>query len=306
VYEIWHDIVKIPNLFVVGAPKCGTSSLHAWLSGHPDVFMCSKEPEYFGRDLNYRHRRLTLDQYRGLFNPTGDQLVIGDASVWYLYSRLAAEEIKAFSPDARVVALVRNPVEVMHSLHSQALFTADEELANFEDALNAEGDRRMGLRIPRTCRVPHALLYREVVLFSEQLRRYLTVFGKERVAVIVFDDLATDPALTYRRILKFLDVDETYDPALDIVNSNRIARSAALNRFFRQPPELLRRIGRSSVRSSSLRRAMGGLLVDLNTSRRPRAPLDPLLRAKLQEEFAPEVEELGRLLGRDLTAWSAG
>ena len=143
--------MTLPNFFIVGAPKCGTTALYAYLAQHPDVFMSDpKEPHYFGSDLDFRYRRRPSDQqYRSYFAGAGDRRRIGEGSVWYLYSECAADEIGQAVPDARIIVMLRDPVEMIPSLHSQFVYNGHEDLA-LADALAAEEDRAQGRRIPPT------------------------------------------------------------------------------------------------------------------------------------------------------------
>src|SRR6202023_1401995 len=133
-------------------------------------------------------------------------------SVFYLYSACAAEEIHAYDPERRIIALLRNPVDQMHSEHSEMLFQGDEDVASFEEAIAAEAERKCGRRIPPGCQKVFGLFYRDIARYDDQVERYLAHFGRERVCVLLYDDLVTDPASAYRRVLRFLDVDPEHRP----------------------------------------------------------------------------------------------
>ena len=138
-----------PNFFIVGAPKCGTSALYEYLGAHPEIFMSPyKEPHFFGSDLQQRWRP-TKSQYFSCFAKARDEKRVGEASVHYLYSKCAAAEIKEFCPEARIIIMLRDPVEMLYSLHSQSIFSGNEVINDFEEALEAEADRKLGRRIPR-------------------------------------------------------------------------------------------------------------------------------------------------------------
>src|SRR4051812_35974791 len=146
-----------------------------------------KEPMYFGQDLTPRYRRMTPDEYLALFKDAPADQHAGEASPWYLYSKSAAAEIRAFEPAARAIIMLRNPVDVMYSQHSQLVFNQRENLTDFGQALAAEDDRRGGHRLPADAIRPEALYYRQSVQFPEQIARYRDVFGPERLHYIVFD-----------------------------------------------------------------------------------------------------------------------
>src|SRR3972149_11450918 len=111
--------MKIPNFFIVGAPKCGTTAMYTYLKQHPEVFMSDlKELHFFGTDhhrINYTP--YTKEQYLSFFDGAGDKRRIGEASTSYLYSERAAVEIKEFNPFARIIIMLRNPVDVMYAYH---------------------------------------------------------------------------------------------------------------------------------------------------------------------------------------------
>lgn len=299
---------KRPDFFIVGAPKCGTTALYEYLAKHPQVFLPhenieQKEPLYFGSDIVYRLPRTTKDQYLALYAGMKDEKRAGEASVMYLSSRKAAEEIHAFCPDALIIIMLRNPVDMMYSLHSQALYTADEDIEDFEEALNAESDRRMGRRIPRTNKLLNVLFYRDVARYAEQVERYQKTFGKENVYVIIFDDFKKDTAAVYESVLNFLGVDSTHRPDFRIVNPNKRNRSKMLLYILNAPNNIISRIARL-ILPHMLRSKLREKLVSINTEYSRRLPMDLNLKRRLTDEFASEIEKLSNVLGRDMSCWT--
>src|SRR6185437_4623850 len=136
-----------------------------------------KEPLFFGDDLTRRYGRMTRPQYEALFADAKPGQRIGEASAWYLYSRSAAEEIKAAAPAGQIIVMLRNPVDVMYAQHSQLLFNVEEDIVDFGEALAAEPARRRGERLPAGPLRVENLYYRESVQFAEQLQRYFEAFG---------------------------------------------------------------------------------------------------------------------------------
>jgi hypothetical protein len=296
--------MKRPDFFIVGAFKAGTTSLYDYLGQHPQVFLpFHKEPMYFGADLDARYQKMSEQDYLHLFADARADQRVGEASPWYLYSTAAASEISAFSPSARIIVMLRNPVDVMYAQHSQLLFNQREDLADFGAALEAEGERRGGERIPAGALRREALFYRHSVRFAEQLRRYLDVFGRERVHIIVYDDLRDDTAGVVRGTFEFLGVDPTQAVDLGIHNPNRSARLGLVQRLIYRPPGPLRRL-MPWLRRFPLAHRVRDMVVAANSQPEDRAPMDPELRRRLTRELAPQVAELGQLIGRDLSAWS--
>jgi hypothetical protein len=296
---------RMPNLFILGAPKCATSALFSYLAQHPDIFMWRKEMHYFGRDLVFSNKeRMTLERYLSHYDEAGPERYRGDGAIWYFFSKQAAEEIAAASPEARYIVLVRNPVDMLHSLHSEFLFQGAEDLVDFAEAIQAQEDRRAGKRVPPTCPTPWALQYSEVARFGEQLARYRSVLEAKRLHVILYDDLAADTPGVYRDVLRFLEIDDTFQPEFPRVNPNTVVRSSRMRQFLRHPPKPVRAIGRAAVRNQTTRWALGRRMMALNTVQVPRDPIDPETRRQLQDELAPDIRWLGEQIGRDLSSWT--
>lgn len=293
-----------PNFFIAGAPKCGTTALYAYLRQHPDVFMPDvKEPHFFGSDLGFRYRRRpSPEKYRSYFRGSAGRIRIGEASVWYLYSTRAATEIRAAVPDARIIAMVRNPVEMIPSLHAQFVYNGHEDLT-LGEALDAQPARARGERIPPAANFPNGLLYTRVATFSEQLQRYFEVFGRDGVHVIVFDDFQASPATAYADAVQFLGISAEHAPDFTVVNPNKVVRSIKFSRLVNRPPEWARRIGRAVVPEGG-RRRVHDLLMRPNIRYRPREAPDPSIQERIRILMSDEVERLGSLLGRDLGHWS--
>ncbi len=298
-----------PNFFIVGAPKCGTTSLYAYLREHPQVFMCEpKEPEHFSGDLDWRgHMRAErvsdLDDYLALFSEADDAVAVGEASTWSLFSRAAAERIYAFDPDANVIIMLREPVSMMYSLHGQYLKDGNESIEDFEHALAAEPDRRAGRRIPASSHLPVGLQYTAVASYQEQVRRYLERFGRDRVLIIRFDRFSRDTPREYRRVLAFLGLDLNYYPDFHVKNVASLNRNIRVKRFFKRHRVLAAAMAR--VLPITVRRRIGDLIQPWASQVR-RHPLDPALAARLRREFQREVRELGNLIDEDLRDWING
>ena len=197
--------------------------------------------------------------------------------------------------------MLRNPVEVMHALHSQYLLNGlgDEDIDDFEAALAAQSDRAAGQRIPPHNRLPESLQYRTVVRFHDQLARAYEVLGRDRVRVVLQDDLRTDTAGAVRGVYGWLGVDATVVPDLERVNTNKVVRSKTLRKAVALTPS-----GAKDLLPTGLRQGLRKRLRKLNSRHAKRPALDPDLRARLTAELRPEVDALAELIGRDLSAWT--
>jgi Sulfotransferase domain len=296
-------VMREPDFFLVGAPKCGTTALYTYLSAHPEVFMSSpKEPGFFAEDIlgDQRHT-CSRDEYLRCFAAARHEKRVGEASVAYLGSASAPKAIKAFNPSAQIIVMLRNPVDMMYALHSERLFNNREDNQSFEAALDAEDRLPLRSRMSQDRR-GFGLPYRESARFRDQVARYFDIFGRENVHVISYDDLRRDTAGIYRETLQFLGVHRDFQPDFPVVNPHRRARSRALQDFLRCPPEAVRAV-RHALMPRPLRKLLWTWLFRLNVVYEARPPMDPALRTRLQKEFEPEVQQLGRLVGRDLSGW---
>jgi hypothetical protein len=294
-----------PNLFIVGAPRCGTTALTEFLRVHPDVCVPPvKEPHYFSGHLFLPPRFAAprvVDEgsYLDLFAAAGTAKWLLDASPSYLYSAEAARSIHDFAPGARVVIMVRHPVDLMYALHSladmAAAYKGEERLPSF--AAVAEG---------REPEPGAALTYRQLASLSQVVRTYLDAFGRERVHIIVFDDLRDRIEHVHRSLLDFLGIDSLTVSLEAVPQSKRMAsrrvRSARLEQWLRSPPAIGRPL--HGLLPKRIRHGLGRWLRERNRPRR--RPLAPELRRRLTESLRTEIGELGTVIGRDLGHWARG
>ena len=297
--------VRTPDFFIVGAPKCGTTAMYEYLRQHPDIYMPeTKEIPFFGTDVRLAGR-CTREEFLRHFADAHNERRVGTVWVLYLYSKSAAREIREFDSTARVIIMLRNPVEMMFSLHSHLLYTAREDIPDFDKALDAEPVRRQGRRLPANLRTGvypvEDLFYREHARYAASVERYFDVFGRDRVHVVIYDDFAANTEACYREALRFLDVDDGFKPEFRVVHPNHRAKSRWLQNLILYPPRPLRAIVKPFFSSRALYR-----LRELNTVTEERSHMDPSLRRSLQAEFAPDVARLGELLNRDLSHWTHG
>jgi hypothetical protein len=310
-------LAAVPDFFIVGHAKCGTTALYEMLRGHPQIFMPElKEPAYFATDLRRRFQPRasgplpeTLPEYLALFEGAPEGVRVGEASSLYLWSREAARGIAGLSPHASIIAILREPASFLRSLHMQLLQNHIESEKSLRRAIELEPERRAGRKIPRRSVRPKALLYSERVRYVEQLRRYRETFGVERVLVLIYDDFRADNETTVRRVLRFLEVDETV--ALQTMHANptvavRSVPLQSLVRGVRRGEHPLGRAAKRAIVSLTSQRLRNEVLHPL----RKRAvygappPADERFMRELRRRFKPEVAALSEYLDRDLvTLW---
>jgi hypothetical protein len=308
---------RVPDFFIVGHEKCGTTALDMMLKEHPRIFLPEvKEQRFFAPELRGgRGRRRDLDaarphtfeRYCQLFAAAGDDQLAGDVSPQYLRSHDAAGRIAAARPDARIIAIVREPASFLRSFHLQWVQNNDETEKNLRRALQLEPARREGKHIPRRCPVPQHLFYSEHVRYVEQLQRFHSVFAAEQILVLVYEDFRRDNAATVREVLRFLGLDDdapissVETKPLRTVRSFWLKRLAEASRMARQNPAAASTFGRTvnaltprPLRSEAFRRRWRTLVY-----KDADAP-DPELMLELRLRFKPEVVALSDYLGRDL------
>jgi Sulfotransferase domain len=294
--------INQPDFFIVGAPKCGTTALYTYLAGHPDIGMSRhKEPLFFASERGRQRGSVTLAHYLSMFDHATGKSRIGEASTGYLASQRAPREILAFNRNAQIIVMVRNPVDVLHSLHSQRIFGGSEHILDFELAMKT-GATRYWKHGPFRREAVLGLDYRETTRFSEHIRRYIKVFGRERVHVIVFDDFARAPGVEYEKVLSFLGLPWDGRHQFGIVNANRRRRSQRGQDVLRQLSEKFRLLRRCFPDSC---RRMRAAAERINLVYEPRRPMESGFRRELELEYAPEIRNLESLLDQNLSHWLA-
>jgi len=284
-----------PDFFIVGAPKCGTTAMYHYLRQHPQIFMPDrKEPHFFSVDVRVPGAIRNPVDYAALFADTGDALRVGEASVSYLASRAAGPAIHRAAPDARIIVMLRDPAEVVASLHQQLVYECEAEHEDLAEAVRIQYEARHLILAHKG--VPY--IYREVVRFESQLRRYLDLFGEEQVHVILLDDLRDHPGRTFEACLRFLDVDTGVVPRFDVVNPRKAARSGAAQRWIKHPPPPFAAV--AGAMPARLRSSVSAWVRHLNTTDLAAAASVP---GALRRELADEVDQLRSLLDRPLEGW---
>jgi Sulfotransferase family len=308
------DAPRVPDFFIVGHPKSGTTALYEMLRRHPQIFMPElKEPRFLASDMYFRTGGTeasplpdTLEEYLALFADASPGQRAGEASPLYLASELAAERIAELRPDARIVAVLREPASFLRSLHLQFVQSHIEDKGDLGTALALEGARREGKQIPRSSQLrPQVLQYARHVRYVEQLRRYHAVFPAEQMLVLVYDDFRDDNEATVRRVLRFLGVDYTFEvEALDANPTVRV-RSQRLDELLHAvsvghgPLSRAAKTVVKAIAPRSLRRGALGLAQRRVVYAAPRDP-DEEVMAQLRARFEGEVRALSEYLNRDL------
>lgn len=297
--------MRMPDFFIIGAPKCGTTAIYSYLRDRPDVFMPTlKEPHYFSFDLPGRRDVTDEQDYLGLFADAPRAALVGEASASYLFSEAAVPEIIRLNPKARMIAILRNPVDAAHSFHSERIYNLSENVDDFEEAWNLQEARLQGLNISRYCREAALLQYRRVYSFAAQIARLFKFVPKDQRLVCLLEDFKNDPRQVYLAILDFLGLSDDGRRQFPAANASKALRSRRLaewQRSLRSDPSSWYQKVESMANVVGLRPHK--LISRINVKRQARQRLDPRFRRQLAEEFSPDVHALECLLERRLDCW---
>ncbi len=319
---------SLPNfVFIVGAPRCGTTTLSDWLKQLPQIcFPFVKEPHTFvqhdlrtldGEALRDFIEHEYLDRFYAGCGPDRDTGV--DGSVSYLYVPDMLLPALKLWPEAKFVIAVRDPMTMLPSLHARLRYTGDETIERFADAWAAIPDRAAGRRIPRSCLEPRWLRYDEAGKFGSYVGQFVAAFGAERCFVSVFDDLVADPAGQYRRMMDFLGLPPFAGTDFSPKRESMGFRHGWLQRLLKRPPAFARDYLAGKQFRQRARRLDGNAKSNdavterifsvrkklLRWNRVPlvRSPMPVALQRDIRERLEGEIARLGAFLGRDLSHW---
>jgi Sulfotransferase domain len=283
--------MRNPDFFIIGAPKCGTTSLATWLASHPQILMPRiKEPHFFSCDLDNGSIR-SWRAYRRLFrDATERHLAVGEASTSYLYSHEAVPAIERALPGARYIVLLRNPVDMAYSLHQHQIVAGVEHITDFHRAWELCDKRYAGRHTIPLCREPKLLAYDRVCRIGEQLARLFSLVPAERVLALFLGDLAQNPLAEYGKVLSFLGLANDERSGFPVENAARVLRSPAMNYLTRAAAITRQRLGIPWLGG------VGRTIVGWNSKIQPRRRLPEDYRQELTNYFCQDVAEVVRFL----------
>jgi hypothetical protein len=311
--------------FIVGAPRCGTTSLSKYLKRHPDVgFSRIKEPHFFAQNdltalsrdkLREIVRRQYLDPY---FRGSENLPLLAEGSVTYLYFPEQMEPILRLWPRAKFIIGVRNPLQMIPSLHQRLIHNGDENVRDFKRAWALVPERRAGRSIPGRCADPRLLDYWEIGKIGKHVEKFLATVGRERCFISIFDDLAQDPRQHYRRLLEFLELNNHGDTDFSANRESKSVKLIWLQRLLMRPPRrAIKVLGSKNYqerfdvekppkpiaeRVLRLRKR----LLEWNQAPPVKPNIDAVLLAEMKDQYRDDVVLLSRVIGRDLNHWIGG
>lgn len=290
------------NFFIVGMQRAATTAMARYLGQHQEIVMCEpKEPHYFADDFPKIRKASCLDEYEKLFLSKTEARIYGEASTGYLFSRTAIENIYRYNPDAKIVVMLRNPVDMVHSLHAHLLFCGHEDEEDFSKAWKLQADRKKGERLSKDPRFHEFLNYFEVGLIGEQVDRLLSIFPRSQVKFILFDDFVKNPEGAYQEILRFLKLKSDERKNFERVNENMTYWLPFYYRLRKLIPWWVRSfipkfyalIGKDNLKISRL--------IFASQKKSPR--LTSTQRQMLINLYTSDIKKLSKLTELDLTRW---
>ena len=301
---------KKVDFFLIGAPKCGTTSLSAYLSEHKNIcFSNPKEPCYFATDIFTNKRLQSTNDYLKCFSRNNKHIVAGEGSVTYLFSQVAIKKILAYNPDAKFIIMLRNPVDMTYSWHAQKCFEHQEDVIDFEKAWFLQDKRKKGKAIPEYCTIPQYLQYKEWGLFGKQISVLFDKVNPDNCFIIIFEEFIKNNKKIYKELLFFLGVTDDCRKDFKKYNENKVVKNYKIDQLrikltrICQENTIVAVLYKIFLKTLGLRRlGLQKLLISLNYSEGKRKPLSQNFRNLLLNEFKDDIKVLEKILNRDLSS----
>jgi len=290
--------MKRPNFFVIGAPKCGTTSLVAWLSEHPQIYMSPvKEPHFFNTDHTYNVAKSTKAYERLFERACSNHRAIGEASVYYAYSNNAIPLIESYASEPKYILCLRNPYKMVVSLHRQQLFAGYEDVLEFSEAWRTHRNRISYGNLPAKCPDPIHIDYENTCKLGSLLEKVKKSIPEKRLKVLLLEDIAKDPLAEYIAVCDYLGLERIIPRKFSVENPAK----RKINPWIHS---LLRKLGRAK-RAFGIERGWGFLnaIGRLNTREPLKCDISEDVRSQLVEVFNPEIDKMSILLNKDLSSW---
>ena len=313
--------------FIVGAPRCGTTTLASFLQQHPDVcFSVVKEPHFFSRDEvaalpENELEQLVAEEYWQRFfgHCEGDPKLYAEGSVTYLYAPERMAPILKLWPDSKFVIALRDPIAMLPSLHARLLVTGDETIRDFSTAWAKIGERAQGKSVPKSAIDPRWLRYDWAGMLGVNVERFIEAVGRERCHIVLFDDLSSDPQGVYRGLCRFLGIEPWSGTNFKPQRINKSIRIGWLQRLLKRPPKAVRaalagekfhkrekQVGSTESRALTTIFRVRKRLLQWNKIPARRQPLDPAVRQQIIDRLRDDVILLSKTIDRDLSHWLGG
>ncbi len=302
------DLTKLPNVFIIGAPKAGTTSLAAYLSSHPNVFLCDpKEPNYWTKEEpKDGEQAATWSGYIQFYADVAKHHTVRiDASTSYCWSKHAVPDILREWPASKFIFMIRNPLALAPSLHSEEVVSGHENQHDYNDVWKLQSEREQGLCVPPTADCWQKVSYRFVASLGTHLERLLNVIPRAQLHIILFDDFVRDPRSQYLRVLNFLNLPSIEPSTYAVHNPAKHPLLPSISRAIMRPQGFFKPVSHFAKRTlhrAGIRGLRSGFLKLFIVPGKASAPNDQTA-AEMKEYFEPEIKLLETLLNRDLSHW---
>lgn len=296
----------LPNFLIIGTPKAGTTSLYNYLGQHPEVYVSpKKEPRFFsfdkfltkfngpGDDEVEKIVVKNWKDYLKLFEGVKKEKAIGEASVDYLSSPLAPENIYHCLPQVKLIAILRNPVDRAYSNYLHVIRQGRENATNFETALSLETSRIEAGWI-------YFWHYAHTGFYYRHLKRYFDLFPKNQILTLIYEDFKNNNLEVMRKIFEFLEVDSTFQPNFKVKHNDLHPPSSPTLVKFLYSPHFLRRNIKGLI-PPKFRRPILTFFEKILGEKNPQIPVR--LRNSILEVFKEDIQSLQDLIQKDLSKW---
>ena len=297
----------MPNFLLIGAQKAGTTALSHYMKQHSQIYISPiKEPGFFdfeGQKPNFlgpgdrelfSHVSTDIESYRRLFQGVSNEIAIGEATTWYLYSSRAPERIQYYIPNVKLIVILRNPVDRAYSAYLHVIRDGRELITDFAQALLEEETR-----INQNWE--YLWHYKQMGFYYAQLKRYFDLFNKNQIRVYLYEDLKDNPVALMQDICRFLNVDETLiTGSPPRRNVSGIPKNKFLGYLLKKQNFKWLKAPFKLFLSSKMRE---NIIVNLNNKNLIKPQISPAARIQLAKMYREDILKLQELIERDLSSW---
>jgi hypothetical protein len=284
--------MRKPDFYIVGQTRSGTNSLQFQLEQHPEIFMSNKIKTMFGFKKQVNSEKEYFEQFSNI-----KEKIIGERNTDYLLCPSSASKIKNSNPNAKIIIILRNPIDVMYSLHSTAISRGiDEDILDFEQALHVE-EKRIQEEKKNPGKYNPFIFYKDVGKYSKQITRYLELFEREKILILKFEEFIKKPLKNFEKMCKFLEIGPDFKPKIETKNQFRGIRNKSLQ-------NLADNIQKTSIGKILVKKSITNkIYTKINRPIAIRDELKPDIRKKIMSELKPDIVNLSKILKINFTDW---
>lgn len=292
-----------PNFFIIGAPRCGTTALYEYLKEHPQIFMpYIKEPNYFCFDYPDRARDIKSEKrYLKMYESmTVDHIAAGEGSTGYLRDVETLKRIIEFNKEAKIIIMVRNPIDIAYSQYKRMLYKNHEDVEDFIEAWKLQNKRMSGKALPKQCINEENLQYKNIASVATHIKSVYTIFDKDNILLIYSKDFFNNTEEVYKKVLGFLNVDTDYDATFNKINQTVESKSKIVASILNI--EILRNIAKFIFKTFNVdKNVLSDILLKLKFVKKAGSNgLNENDRMYIQKELYDEITELEKILNISL------